>query len=67
MSDISTIGALSEQRQLFCEQHSPPNPKLPLRRKSVPLGQCGRASLLVNVPGDEMPLLIEMVVDLGVN
>jgi hypothetical protein len=42
---------------------SSPTPKLRLRRKSVPLGQCGRASLLVNLPGDEMPLLIEMVVD----
>ena len=38
-----------------------------LRRKGAPLRQCGRASLLVNLPGDEMPLLIEMVVDLGVN
>ena len=37
-----------------------------LRRKGAPLRQCGRASLLVYVPGDEMPLLIEMVVDLGV-
>ena len=38
-----------------------------LYRKGAPLRQCGRASLLVNLPGDEMPLLIEMVVDLGVN
>ena len=38
-----------------------------LRRKGAPLRQCGRASLCVNLPGDEMPLLIEMVVDLGVN
>ena len=38
-----------------------------LRCKCAPLGQCGRASLLVDLPGDEMPLLIEMVVDLGVN
>ena len=35
--------------------------------KSVPLRQCNRASLLVNLPGDEMPLLIEMILDLGVN
>ena len=34
-----------------------------LRRKGAPLRQCGRASLLVDLPGDEMPLLIEMVVD----
>ena len=26
-----------------------------------------RASLLVNLPGDEMPLLIEMILDLGLN
>jgi hypothetical protein len=38
-----------------------------LRGKCAPLRQCHRASLLVNLPGDEMPLLIEMVVDLGVN
>ena len=38
-----------------------------LPRKGPPLRQCGRASLLVDLPGDEMPLLIEMVVDLGVN
>jgi len=33
-----------------------------LRRKGAPLRQCGRASLLVYLPGDEMPLLVEMVV-----
>jgi hypothetical protein len=38
-----------------------------LRRKGAPLGQCSRASVLVDLPGDEMPLLIKMVVDLGVN
>jgi ABC-type sugar transport system ATPase subunit len=38
-----------------------------LPRKGTPLRQCGRASLLVDLPGNEMPLLIEMVVDLGVN
>ena len=38
-----------------------------LRRKGAPFRRCGRASLLVNLPGDEMALLIEMVVDLGVN
>jgi len=30
-----------------------------LRREGAPLRQCGRASLLVYEPGDEMPLLIE--------
>ena len=38
-----------------------------LRCKGAQLRQCDRASLLVYVPADEMPLLIEMVVDLGVN
>ena len=41
--------------------------KLRLGHKSMPLGQCGRASVLVNVTGDEMAFLIEMVVDLSVN
>jgi hypothetical protein len=36
-------------------------------RKSAPLRQCGRASLLVDLPSDEMAILIEMVVDLGMN
>jgi len=30
-----------------------------LRCKGAPLGQCGRASLLVHLAGDEMALLIE--------
>ncbi len=38
-----------------------------LRCKGAPLGQRGSASLLVDLAGDEMALLIEMVVDLGVN
>jgi len=38
-----------------------------LRRKGAPLGQGSRASLLVDLPRDEMALLIELVVDLGVN
>jgi hypothetical protein len=38
-----------------------------LRGKGAPLRQCGRASLLVDLPGDKMPFLIEMVVDLGVD
>ena len=38
-----------------------------LRRKSAPLPQCGRASLFVDFPRDEMPLQIEMIVDLSVD
>ena len=62
-----TARALSEQQRCVRGQHRSPNLKLRLGHKSVPLGQCGRASVLVNVTGDEMALLIEMVVDLGVN
>jgi hypothetical protein len=50
------------RQQVYIQQH--------FRRgnaKGAPLRQCGRASLFVNLPGDEMALLIEMVVDLGVN
>jgi hypothetical protein len=36
-------------------------------RECAPLGQPGRASLLVTSAGDEMELMIEVVVDLGVN
>ena len=38
-----------------------------LSRKGAPLRQGSRASLLVDLPRDEMALLIELVVDLGVN
>ena len=44
-----------------------PARKRRLRGKCAPLRQRNRASLLVNLPGDEMPLLIEMILDLGVN
>ena len=63
----SLSAALSEQQRCVRGQHRSPNLKLRLGHKSMPLGQCGRASVLVNVTGDEMALLIEMVVDLGVN
>jgi hypothetical protein len=38
-----------------------------LCRESAPLGQGGRASPLVDLPRDEMTLLIELVVHLGMN
>jgi hypothetical protein len=38
-----------------------------LGRESAPLGQRGGAPLFVDLAGDEMALLIEMVVDLGMN
>jgi hypothetical protein len=38
-----------------------------LHCKRAPLRQCGRASLFVNLPTDEMSLLIEEIVDPCVN
>ena len=38
-----------------------------LCRESTPLGQGSRASQLVDLPRDEMALLIELVVHLGMN
>ena len=38
-----------------------------LCRDSAPLGQGSRASLLVDLPDDEMALLIELVVHPGMN
>ena len=38
-----------------------------LYREGAPLGQGSRASLLVDLPCDEMALLIELVVYLGMN
>jgi hypothetical protein len=38
-----------------------------LYRESTPLGQSSRASLLVDLPRDEMALLLELVVHLGMN
>ena len=59
--------ALSEQRQVVCVGLSKRRPKLRLGREGAPLGQRGGAPLFVNLAGDEMALLIEMVVDLGMN
>ena len=42
-------------------------PKRRLGREGAPLGQRGGAPLFVSLAGDEMALLIEMVVDLGMN
>ena len=49
--------------------HVAPRPRAisNLRRKGAPLGQGSRASLLVDMPRDEMALLIEMIVTWGVN
>ncbi len=59
--------ALSEQRQVLWECQSMTNPKRRLSGDGAPLGQRGRAPLFVDLAGDEMALLIEMVVDLGMN
>ena len=42
-------------------------PKRRPGREGAPLGQRGGAPLFVDLAGDEMALLIEMVVDLGMN
>ena len=59
--------ALSEQRQGVCVGRSTRRPKWRLGREGAPLGQRGGAPLFVNLAGDEIALLIEMVVDLGMN
>ena len=59
--------ALSEQRQVVCVGRSTRRPKRRLGREGAPLGQRGGAPLFVSLAGDEMALLIEMVVDLGMN
>ena len=59
--------ALSEQRQVVCVGRSTRRPKRRLGREGAPLGQRGGAPLFVNLAGDEMALLIEMVVELGMN
>ena len=61
------MAALSEQRQVVCVGRSKRRPKRRLGREGAPLGQRGGAPLFVNLAGDEMALLIEMVVDLGMN
>ena len=63
----SGLRALSEQRQVVCVGRSKRRPKRRLGREGAPLGQRGGAPLFVNLAGDEMALLIEMVVDLGMN
>ena len=64
---VAARGALSEQRQVVCVGRSKRRPKRRLGREGAPLGQRGGAPLFVNLAGDEMALLIEMVVDLGMN
>ena len=53
--------------RVVCAWRSTPRPKRPLGRESAPLGQCAGSSLFVDLASDEMALLIEMVVDLGMN
>ena len=66
-SRLGLATALSEQRQVVCVGLSKRRPKRRLGREGAPLGQRGGAPLFVNLAGDEMALLIEMVVDLGMN
>ena len=51
--------------RVVCAWRSTPRPKRPLGRESAPLGECAGSSLFVDLASDEMALLIEVVVDLG--
>jgi hypothetical protein len=51
----------------YCVWHDTPITNRYSSRECAPLGQRGRASLLVNWAGDEMAFMIEVVVDLGVD
>jgi hypothetical protein len=53
--------------RVVCAWRSTPRPKRPLGRESAPLGQCAGSSLFVDLASDEMALLIEVVMDLGMN
>ena len=64
---VFDLQALSEQRQVVCVGRSTRRPKRRLGREGAPLGQRGGAPLFVSLAGDEMALLIEMVVDVGMN
>ena len=66
-ADFLLGGAVSRKRRVSNIWRSVPKPKQRLGRDSAPLGQRGRASLFVYFASDEMALLIEMIVDLGLN
>jgi hypothetical protein len=74
-SESAPLGFYCDQAFVgFCQSNGrslmsdvAPRPKRPLRCEDAPLGQRAGSSLFVNLAGDEMALLIEMVVDLGVN
>ena len=59
--------AVSRKRRVSNFWHSVPKPKQRLGRDSAPFGQRGGASWFVNFARDEMALLTEMIVGLGVN
>ncbi len=60
-------GLCQSNGRVVCAWRSTPRPKRPLGRESAPLGQCAGSSLFVDLASDEMALLIEVVVDLGMN
>jgi hypothetical protein len=61
------LAVLSEQYEFVCNWGIAPTVSGDLGRKGAPFLQRGRASLLVKFATDEMALLIEVVVDLGVD
>ena len=60
-------GLCQSNGRVVCAWRSTPRPKRPLGRESAPLGQCAGSSLFVDLASDEMALLMEVVVDLGMN
>jgi hypothetical protein len=66
-SEVNIFGGRCQGNAVFAHEAKRRLSSNDLRRKGAPLGQGSRASLLVDLPRDEMALLIELVVDLGVN
>ena len=62
----ASVGVVKAVPRLLT-QHAHPQAAHNISHEGAPLRQCGRASLFVDAPTDEMALLTEMVVDLSVN
>ncbi len=58
---------LSDYPWVVCARCTQAQPNLGLGREGPPLGQGGRASLLVDFPADEVALRIKVVVDLAMD
>ena len=67
IGEEETVGCCQSNDGSLTRSPTRPRAREGLRCKGALLRQCGRASLLLYLPGDQMPLLSEMVVDLGMN